>query len=135
MASIVVVDDELKTRDALEFILRQEGHTVCTAASGHEALAHMYTGEMDVLLSDVKMPYMDGLALLRHVKAQARGVVVVMMSGYHDVAAAVEAMKQGAFDYLVKPFSKDDVLRTVQQALAVRTLLVEDLLLQRQIYD
>ena len=61
MASIVVVDDEPKTRDALEFILCQEGHAVCTAASGYEALAHMRTGEMDVLLSDVKMPHMDGL--------------------------------------------------------------------------
>jgi DNA-binding NtrC family response regulator len=135
MASIVVVDDEPKTRDALEFILRQEGHAVCTVASGDEVLAHMRTGEMDVLLSDVKMPHMDGLALLRHVKAQDSGVVVVMMSGYHDVAAAVEAMKQGAFDYLVKPFSKDDVLSTVQKALSVRALLVEDLLLQRQRHD
>ncbi len=58
-----------------------------------------------------------------------------MMSGYHDVAIAVEAMKQGAFDYLVKPFSKDDVLSTVQKALTIRTLLVEDLLLQRQKRD
>src|SRR5689334_9102812 len=130
MASIVVVDDEPKTRDALAFILRQEGHAVWTAASGYEALAHVRTGELDVLLSDVKMPHMDGLTLLRHVKAHASGVVVVMMSGYHDVATAVAAMKQGAFEYLVKPFGKDDVLRTVQEALRVRALLVEDLLVQ-----
>ena len=58
-----------------------------------------------------------------------------MMSGYHDVAAAVEAMKQGAFDYLVKPFGKDDVLRTVQKALTERALLVENLLLKRQTHD
>src|SRR4051794_32830224 len=135
MASIVVVDDEPKTCDALAFILRQEGYAVYTAASGYEALAHMRTGEMDVLLSDVKMPHMDGLTLLRHVKAQASGVVVVMMSGYPDVTAAVEAMKQGAFDYLVKPFGKDDVLRTVQQALTVRALLVEDLPLKHQMRD
>src|SRR5215475_15412808 len=135
MASIMVVDDEPKMRDALEFILRQEGHAVCTAASGPEALAHMRTGEMDVLLSDVKMPHMDGLALLRHVKAHASGVVVIMMSGYHDVVAAVEAMKQDAFDYLVKPFSKDNMLHTVQQALTVRALLVDDLLPKRQMRD
>ena len=100
MASIVVVDDEPKTRDALEFILCQAGHAVCTAASGYEALAHMRTGEMDVLLSDVKMPHMDGLALLRHVKTHASGVVVVMMSGYHDVAAAADG---GAADQRVAP--------------------------------
>ena len=135
MASIMVVDDEPKTRDGLELILRQEGHAVCTAASGHEALAHLRAGNMDVLLSDVKMPHMDGLALLRQVKAHASDVVVVMMSGYHDVATAVEAMKQGAFDYLVKPFGKDDVLRTVQKALTVRALLVENLLLKRQRRD
>jgi len=135
MASIVVADDEPKTRNALEFILRQAGYAVCTAASEYEALAHLRTGEMDVLLSDVKMPHMDGLTLLRHVKAHTSGVVVVMMSGYHDVATVVEAMKQGAFDYLVKPFGKDDVLRTVQQALTVRALLVEDLLLKRQMHD
>src|SRR4029453_19599626 len=135
MASIMVVDDEPKTRDALELILRQAGHAVCTAASGDEALAHMRTGEIDVLLSDIKMPHMDGLALLRHVKAHASGVVVVMMSGYHDVAAAVEAMKQGAFGCLVQPFGKDDVLRTVQKALSMRALLVEDLLLKRQRRD
>jgi len=81
------------------------------------------------------MPHMDGLTLLRHVKAQASGVVVVMMSGYPDVAAAVEAMKQGAFDYLVKPLGKDDVLRAVQKALTVRALLVEDLPLKRQMHD
>jgi DNA-binding NtrC family response regulator len=75
------------------------------------------------------------LTLLRHVKAHTSGVVVVMMSGYHDVTVAVEAMKQGAFDYLVKPFGKDDVLRTVQKALTVRALLVEDLLSKRQVCD
>jgi len=135
MASIVVVDDERKTREALEVILRQEGHAVRTAASGHEALVQLRTQEMDLLLSDVKMPHMDGLSLLRHVKAQASGVVVVMMSGHHDVAAAVEAMKQGAFDYLVKPFGKEDVLRTVQKALTLRALLVENLMLKRQMRD
>src|SRR5437016_12346013 len=106
MASIVVVDDEPKTRNALEFILRREGHAVCTAASGYEALAHMRTGEMDVLLSDVKMPHMDGLALLRHVKAHASGGVVVMMAGHQDVVAAVAAMKQGALEYVFDPLRK-----------------------------
>ena len=122
MASIVVVDDEPKTRDILAFILRQEGYAVYTAASGYEALAHMRTGEMDVLLSDVKMPHMDGLALLRHVKAHASGVVVVMMSGHHDVVAAVEAMKQGAFDYLVKPFTPDTLRMALSRCMTKRRL-------------
>lgn len=135
MASIVIADDERNTRDALEVILQREGHTVYTAASGYEALTHLRNQETALLLSDVKMPRMDGLALLRHVKAQETGPVVVMMSGHHDVAAAVEAMKQGAFDYLIKPFGKDDVLRTVQKALTLRALLLENLTLKRQMRD
>src|SRR5262245_32317181 len=131
----MVAEHEPKTPDALEHLLGQARHAVCRGASGYEALTRMRTGKMDVLLSDVKMPDMDGLTLLRHVKAHASGVVVVMMSGYHDVTAAVEAMKQGAFDYLVKPFGKDDVLRMVQKALTVRALLVEDLLLKHQMRD
>jgi DNA-binding NtrC family response regulator len=81
------------------------------------------------------MPVMDGLALLRRVKSEHAGTVVAMMSGHQDVAAAVEAMKEGAYDYLVKPFGKDDVVRTVQKALTLRGLLVENLTLKRQVQD
>jgi DNA-binding NtrC family response regulator len=133
MAYILVVDDERSTLDALSTILSREGHDVLTVASGQEALALLQDEELDLLLSDVKMPNMDGLALLRHVKAHHAGTVVIMMSGHQDVTAAVEAMKAGAFDYLVKPFGREDVLRTVQKALAHRSLLVENLALKRQV--
>jgi DNA-binding NtrC family response regulator len=135
MARILIVDDERPTLDALTVILRREGHEVLTATSGKEALDHLQEQDADILLSDVKMPVMDGLALLRHVKAEHAGTVVLMMSGHQDVAAAVEAMKEGAYDYLVKPFGKDDVVRTVQKALALRALLVENLTLKRQVQD
>jgi DNA-binding NtrC family response regulator len=134
MAHILVVDDDRSTLEALQTILRREGHDVLTAVSGHEAVARLQD-DVDVLLSDVKMPKMDGLALLRHVKTHYADVVVVMMSGHQDVAAAVEAMKTGAFDYLVKPFGREDVVRTVQKALAHRALLVENLALKRQVQD
>jgi DNA-binding NtrC family response regulator len=135
MAHILVVDDERNTLDALSTILRREGHTVLTAASGQEALTQLQEEMVDLLLSDLKMPKMDGLALLRHVKAHHADVVVLMMSGYQDVTAAVEAMKAGVFDYLVKPFGKEDVVRAVQKALAHRALLVENLALKRQVRD
>jgi two-component system response regulator HydG len=83
----------------------------------------------------MKMPHMDGLTLLRHVKADDAGLAVVMMSGHQDVTAAVVAIKEGAFDYLVKPLSKDDVLRAVRNALALRALMVENLALKRQVHD
>jgi DNA-binding NtrC family response regulator len=120
MARILVVDDDSSACEALEVILSREGYTVLTAASGDKALTYLQSQEVDLLLSDVKMPQMDGLTLLRHAKAEDAGLVVVMMSGHSDVAVAVAAMKEGAFDYLVKPLSKDDVLRTVRKALAVR---------------
>jgi DNA-binding NtrC family response regulator len=135
MAHILVVDDERNTLDALSTILRREGHTVLTAASGQEALTQLQEETVDLLLSDLKMPKMDGLALLRHVKSHHADVVVLMMSGYQDVTAAVEAMKAGVFDYLVKPFGKEDVVRAVQKALAHRALLVENLALKRQVRD
>jgi two-component system, NtrC family, response regulator HydG len=134
MAHVLVVDDEHTTLDALSTILRREGHVVLTAASAPEALTQLEEGEeLDILLSDVRMPKMDGLELLRHVKAQQAEIVVIMMSGHQDVTAAVEAMKAGAFDYLVKPFGREEVVRTVQKALAHRSLLVENLALRRQV--
>lgn len=133
MASVLVVDDELNTREALEVILRREGHTVVSAPSGETAQHVLQDTLVDLVLSDVKMPGMDGLALLRAIKTSNTDVVVVMMSASSDVATAVEAMKQGAFDYLVKPFGKGDVLRTVQKALTLRAVLVENLTLKRQV--
>ena len=135
MARILVVDDDSSACEALEVILSREGYTVLTAASGDKALTYLQSQEVDLLLSDVKMPQMDGLTLLRHVKAEDAGLVVVMMSGHSDVSVAVAAMKEGAFDYLVKPLSRDDVLRTVRKALSVRALLVENLVLKRQVRD
>src|ERR671930_547186 len=135
MAHILVVDDERNTCDALEMILRRDGHSVLTAPSGNEALALLEEHEVDLILSDMKMPQMDGLDLFRHIKSRYPGLVVVMMSGHHDVTAAVEAMKEGAFDYLVKPFNRDDVLRTLQKALTLRALMVENLALKRQVQD
>jgi DNA-binding NtrC family response regulator len=135
MAHILIVDDERHTLDALSVILRREKHAVLTATSGKEALDHLQEQEVEIILSDVKMPEMDGLALLRRVKSEHPSVVVVMMSGHQDVGAAVEAMKEGAFDYLIKPFGRDDVLRTVQKALTLSALLVENLTLKRRVFD
>src|SRR5574341_916066 len=135
MASILVVDDARSTLRALEVILGRAGYTVLTAASGEEALAHIEKHDVDLLLCDVKMPKMDGLTVLRQIKAHDAGIAVVMMSGHGDINTAVVAMKEGAFDYMVKPVSRDDLLKTVQKALSVRALVVENLLLKRQVRD
>jgi DNA-binding NtrC family response regulator len=135
MASILVVDDTRSTCTALAAILGREGHTVVTATSGAEALAHLETSEVDLLLCDVRMPKMDGLTVLRRAKAHDGGIAVVMISGYSDITVAVEAMKEGACDYLVKPLGADEVRRAVQKALALRALLVENLVLKHQVRD
>jgi two-component system response regulator HydG len=135
MATILIVDDARSTLRALDAILKREGYTVLTALSGPEGLAYLEHHEVDLVLCDVKMPKMDGLTVLRQVKAQEEGIAIVMMSGHGDITTAVAAMKEGAFDYLVKPFGEEEVLRVVQKALAMRALVVENLLLKRQVRD
>jgi DNA-binding NtrC family response regulator len=135
MATILVVDDARNTLKAMETILSREGYTVLTAASGEEALEYLREHDVDLLFSDVKMPKMDGIALLRQIKQQDEGITVVMISGHREIDVAIEAMKEGAFDYLLKPLGRDDVLRTVHRALAMRVLMVENLALKRQVRD
>jgi DNA-binding NtrC family response regulator len=135
MANILVVDDAPSTLKAIDIILRREGYTVLSATSGREALAYLEQHDVALVLSDVKMPQMDGLTLLRHIHDTDAGIAVVMMSGHGEVSTAVDAMKQGAFDYLIKPLNKDEMLRTVQRALAMRALMVENLVLKRQVRD
>jgi DNA-binding NtrC family response regulator len=133
MPHILVVDDVLSTLKALETILSQEGYAVTTTTSGEQALSLMRQHEIDLLLSDVKMSNMSGLELLRQVKADYPDTCVIMMSGHQDIAVAVEAIKEGAFDYLVKPMSRECTVRAVQKALTMRALVVENLILKRQV--
>ena len=135
MATILVVDDAGSTLKAMAAILSREGYTVLTASSGAEALDHLREQDIDLLFSDVKMPKMDGLALLRQVKQEDEGVAVVMISGHREIDVAVEAMKEGAFDYLLKPLGRDEVLKATHKALAMRVLMVENLALKRQVRD
>jgi DNA-binding NtrC family response regulator len=133
MPHILVVDDVLSTLKALETILSQEGYAVTTTTSGEQALSLMRQHEIDLLLSDVKMSNMSGLELLRQVKADYPDTCVIMMSGHQEIAVAVEAIKEGAFDYLVKPMRRECTVRAVQKALTMRALVVENLILKRQV--
>jgi DNA-binding NtrC family response regulator len=135
MPHILVVDDVVSTLKALETILSQEGYTVTTTTSGEQALSLMRQYKIDLLLSDVKMSSMSGLDLLRQVKSEYPNTCVIMMSGHQEIAVAVEAIKEGAFDYLVKPMSRECTVRAVQKALTMRALMVENLILKRQVRD
>jgi NtrC-family two-component system response regulator AlgB len=131
MAAILVVDDERNIRQHLTTFLRGLGHTVEAAGTGAEALAALERGAFDVVLSDVRMPSMDGMSLLTAVKGRAPDAIVVLMTAYATVPQAVEAMRAGAYDYLVKPFALDAVGLLLQRALELRSLRRENRRLRR----
>jgi DNA-binding NtrC family response regulator len=115
--NILVVDDEPDMRDALTAALRREGLCISTAANGVEALEKVQGQAFDLIITDVRMPRMGGLALLQELKRTVATIPVVMMTGYGRIEDAVEAMKAGAFDYLLKPFSLEDLKTVVTKAL------------------
>jgi NtrC-family two-component system response regulator AlgB len=126
MASILIVDDERNIREHLATYVRSLGHQVETAADGAAALAALVRAEADVVLSDVRMAGMDGLALLREVRTRRPEAVAVLMTAYATVQGAVEAMRAGAYDYLVKPFSLDEVGLLLERVLEVQGLRREN---------
>jgi DNA-binding NtrC family response regulator len=118
--NLLVVDDEPDMRDALTAALRREGLCVSTAANGVEALEKVQGQSFDLIITDVRMPRMGGLALLQELKRTSATIPVIMMTGYGRIEDAVEAMKAGAFDYLLKPFSLEDLKTVVVKALTPR---------------
>src|SRR5690349_20566462 len=117
-ARILVVDDEQAVRSMLAEFLASEGFAVETAADGGDALARLSAHGFDLVLSDVRMPGMSGMALLSAIRQSHHQVGVLIITGCEDVAMAVEAMKAGALDYIQKPFHLAKVATTVREALA-----------------
>ncbi len=122
MATILIVDDEKNIRTHLATYVRGLGHTADTAGDAPAALAAVERGKFDVVLSDVRLAGMDGLALLREIHRRQPEVVVVLMTAYATVPQAVESMRAGAYDYLVKPFSLDQVGLLLERVFEVQTL-------------
>jgi len=114
---ILVVDDELEMRQLLQDTLEEEHYRVVVASDGQEALTHMETEKFLVILTDLRMKGMDGLGLLEQVVQKYPESNLIMMTAFGTVESAVEAMKQGAFDYLTKPVKTDELLVTVKKAL------------------
>ncbi|MDA8171300.1 MAG: sigma-54 dependent transcriptional regulator [Nitrospiraceae bacterium] len=130
---ILIVDDEKDIVRALEFLLRADGHNVGTALSGEKALSMLAHESFDIMMTDLRMPGMDGLKLLEEAKKIAPGMTVVMMSAYATVEGAVEAMKKGAVDYIVKPFMNDDIRFTVRRLVEQEKLRSENQALRREL--
>ncbi|GAB1409395.1 sigma-54 dependent transcriptional regulator [Desulfovibrionales bacterium] len=134
-ARILVVDDEHISRDNLALALRRQGYETLTAGSGAEAVALMKETEFDLVLTDLMMPDMDGLALLHAVKERQPDTEVVVITGYPTVDTAVQAMRAGAYDYLSKPYHLDEARIVAHKALEKRQLRQEVLRLRAVIQD
>ncbi|HVO69326.1 MAG TPA: response regulator transcription factor [Aggregatilineaceae bacterium] len=116
-AYILVVDDEGAIRYSISKTLQRVGYQVHTAASGEEALEMMRHQEYDVVLTDIRMPGLSGVELLAQIKDQAPDAVVILLTGYASLETAIESLRLGAHDYLVKPSSSQDIRNSVSQGI------------------
>ncbi|HXI26214.1 MAG TPA: sigma-54 dependent transcriptional regulator [Pyrinomonadaceae bacterium] len=132
-ARILIVDDEAVVRDSLADWFRDEGYEAETAESAKVALEKLANNSWDIFLLDIRMPGIDGLELQRKLKEAQPNATVIVMTAYASVESAVEAMKQGAYDYIIKPFNPDDLEQTIQKAVERKHLVSENQQLRTKI--
>lgn len=133
MPSILIIDDENSIRNSLRDILEIEEYEVEEAKDGIEALTTFKRKKFDVVISDIKMPKMDGLEVLERMQALNSDTPVIMISGHGDIETAVEAVKKGAFDYIAKPLDLNRLLITIRNALDKSSLVAETKVLKSKI--
>jgi two-component system response regulator HydG len=133
--TLLVADDDPAVRQSLERTLTREGYTVELAPDGQAALDRLRAGGVDLVLSDLKMPGLTGLELLQHVKATGLDADVVLLTAFGTVEEAVQAMKDGAVDFLTKPFQRAQLIRVIRKALERRELIQQNRALQRRLDD
>jgi two-component system response regulator PilR (NtrC family) len=131
--TILVVDDELSIREFLQIMLKREKMLVETASDGEEALKLLEQKHFDLVISDIKMPKVDGLELLSRVKAKDPNALMLMITAHGSTELAVEAMKKGAYDFLTKPFKIDDVKLRIEKALENRVLVQENVRMRKEL--
>jgi DNA-binding NtrC family response regulator len=125
-ARILIADDEQNIRKVLSATLEKEGYQVLTARDGEEAIALLGKGDVQVVVTDLKMPKADGLEVLRYVQKNNPGTPVIVITAFGTVDNAVDALKNGAFDYITKPFEKSDLIRTISKAVKTESLARKD---------
>ena len=132
---ILVVDDEASARLGLEKLLRLEGYTVRVEADGAAGLRAAEDFAPDVVVTDLRMPNMDGMQLLGKLRQQDRGIPVIVATAFGEVASAVAAMRAGADDYLMKPIDIDGLVLAIERAMERRSLRAEAENLRRQVRE
>ena len=134
MGRVLVADDEQSMREFLSIALRRAGHEVTLASSGAEALTALRAQPADVVITDLRMPgELDGLGLLRAVRAEAVDAEVILVTAFATADTAIAAMKQGAYDYLTKPFKIDELHALIDRAMEKRALVAENAALREQV--
>jgi DNA-binding NtrC family response regulator len=132
-AHILVVDDEPLVCRSVKKILKKKGHSVDMVQRGQDALDMVERKRFDIMIVDLKMPGMDGIQVLKHIKETHPDISVLMITGYATVETAVEAMKMGAFDYIPKPFSPAELSIVVEKILETRSLKNENIILKKKL--
>jgi len=133
MKRLLIIDDEENMRHMLSAILKKAGYNVDTAADGHEGIMMVDKTRYEFILCDIKMPNMNGIDFLKKVRDKIGSTTVIMMSAYGTIDTAIEAMKEGAYDYISKPFKADEVFLALKKAEERESLKRENLFLQEQI--
>ncbi|OIP89324.1 MAG: Fis family transcriptional regulator [Syntrophaceae bacterium CG2_30_58_14] len=132
MAKILVVDDDQGMREFLEIMMTREGYRVVTASDAGKALARCRKETFDLVITDLKMPKMDGIAFLKEVKQLSPETMVILITAYASGGTAVNAMKEGAYDYIEKDFAIEDLKRIVRDALAKKGVNRDDALFLKE---
>jgi two-component system, NtrC family, response regulator PilR len=130
---ILVVDDEKSLREVMSIMLKRAGYEVTEASDGEQAIGQVNKEIYDLVITDLRMPKADGMDVLKAVKSSSPDTVVLVVTAFGTADSAVEAMKQGAYDYLTKPFQVDEVQLIIRNALEKRRLSTENMLLKREI--
>ncbi|MEK7387078.1 MAG: sigma-54 dependent transcriptional regulator [candidate division NC10 bacterium] len=134
-ATLLIADDDPGLRESLERTLTREGYKVVLASDGNAALERLQGGGIDLVLTDLKMPGLTGIEVLRAAKAIAPDVDVILLTAFGTVEEAVKAMKEGAYDFLTKPFQRAQVIKLIRQALERRELIQQNRALQQRLDD
>jgi two-component system response regulator PilR (NtrC family) len=132
---ILVADDEQSMREFLDILLKKEGYKVTLASNGEEVLKLAERDIFDLILMDIRMPKLDGIAVLKKVKALSPETVVIMITAYASADTAIRAMKEGAYDYITKPFKVDEIKLIIKNALEKKNLQKENILLKQVVRD
>jgi DNA-binding NtrC family response regulator len=131
--SILIVDDEESVRDSLYNWFIEDGYDVDRAENAKEALSRLEAKKTDIILADIKMPGMDGLEMHRRIRTLNKDAIVIIMTAFASVTTAVQALKDGAYDYITKPFDPDDLSHLIRNASSQISLTEENKALRTKI--